>query len=85
MTHFRFCPQCGHALVPNPAVAEAHRDGVQGHVATSQVILDPAGRSVVATLHPSAILRSPDPASQKELLAALVSDLILAGQTAGEA
>jgi 8-oxo-dGTP diphosphatase len=25
VTHFRFCPQCGHALVPNPVVAEAHR------------------------------------------------------------
>ncbi|MFN7998634.1 MAG: UdgX family uracil-DNA binding protein [Bryobacteraceae bacterium] len=44
-----------------------------------------SGTRIGISYHPSAILRSPDPASQKELLAALVSDLILAGQTAGEA
>ena len=30
MTHFRFCPHCGHALVPNPVVTEAHRQDCPG-------------------------------------------------------
>ena len=30
MTHFRFCPQCGHALTPNPDVTEAHRQDCPG-------------------------------------------------------
>lgn len=30
MTHFRFCPQCGHPLSPNPSRAEAHQQDCPG-------------------------------------------------------
>ena len=30
MTSFRFCPQCGHALAPNPVLDEAHRQDCPG-------------------------------------------------------
>lgn len=30
MKQFRFCPECGHALEPNPSVTEAHRQVCMG-------------------------------------------------------
>ena len=44
----------------------------------------PYARRVVATLHPSAVLRAPDPARANEMRAMLVADLKLATGTLGE-
>ena len=49
-----------------------------------RLLSNASGTRIAITYHPSAILRSPDPASQEQLLSALVSDLMLAKQAAGK-
>jgi uracil-DNA glycosylase len=40
-----------------------------------QAIASPFARAIVATIHPSSILRAPDDESRKAALAGLISDL----------
>jgi uracil-DNA glycosylase len=52
--------------------------------ARAQPVADPRGTPIVATYHPSAILRAPDHDSREKLRATLVADLRRAAQMAGK-
>jgi DNA polymerase len=57
------------------ALAAVHGRRITIKQARAQAIADPNGTPIVATYHPSAILRAPDHEAREELRATLLADL----------